>query len=211
MKYGFTCAGCSRQFDRAYSVNVRRAQRPQYCSKECLSARPMDGNKNRCPAPKSIEMIRDRFWSRVAIGAPDQCWPWRGRVDPNGYGRFDYRDRPYVSHRIAFMLSRGEPGTLSVCHSCDNPPCCNPAHLWLGAQTDNNRDRDTKGRLKPGKPPQGSKSNLAKLSEAAALEIFHSKDNGPILGRKFGVTRDAIYRIKKGQTWRWLTGGANAP
>jgi hypothetical protein len=90
-----------------------------------------------------------RFWSRVDTSAgPEACWTWRGRAHP--YGAFDALGRGFRSHRVAYELSTGkDPGDLLVCHSCDNPPCCNPNHLFVGTHLDNNRDRDAKGRAAP--------------------------------------------------------------
>lgn len=89
------------------------------------------------------------FWSRVNTnGGVEACWPWTGRVhQTEGYGQFDALNTTLITHRVAFEL-RVRPllaGEL-VCHRCDNPPCCNPAHLFVGTHLDNNRDRHVKGR-----------------------------------------------------------------
>ncbi len=78
--------------------------------------------------------MNERFWARVDVGHPLGCWLWTGRVDPQGYGRFDAipeaggRSRPLLAHRVAYRLLTGEePGTLD--HLCRTPPCVNPDHL----------------------------------------------------------------------------------
>src|SRR5688500_12424982 len=87
-------------------------------------------------------------WKRVAVGASDECWPWQGAVTGTGHGRFWIAGRPHGPHRVAYQLATGtDPGDLFVCHRCDNPPCCNPAHLFLGSARDNARDALKKGRL----------------------------------------------------------------
>ena len=93
------------------------------------------------PTTRQIE----RFWDRVDKKGPDECWEWFGQKNPKGYGYV----KPYgLTHRFSYELHTGEkPGELFVCHSCDNPPCVNPAHLWLGTVTDNQRDAKAKGRL----------------------------------------------------------------
>lgn len=92
------------------------------------------------------------FWAQVQIGDPDDCWEWQGSRDTDGYGRDRRGGVTRRSSRVAFFLATGiDPGDLLVCHSCDNPPCCNPAHLWLGTHQDNSRDMVEKGRSTSGR------------------------------------------------------------
>jgi len=94
--------------------------------------------------------LSDRLWARVVRGAPDACWEWQGATDKDGYGRIGRGGRGAPNnpaHRVAFEISRGPiPYGLLVCHHCDNPPCCNPAHLFLGTHQDNQADKVAKGR-----------------------------------------------------------------
>ena len=90
-----------------------------------------------------------RFWSNVRIGAPDECWEWAGARNHSGYGCAWFRadgHRFKLAHRVAHYLSSGEFPTV-VMHLCDNPPCCNPAHLRGGTQRDNVADCIRKGRM----------------------------------------------------------------
>ena len=90
----------------------------------------------------------ERFNSFVAAGKPDECWPWSGGTDRQGYGHFGLGGKTIQAHRFAFWFTAGiEPGDLCVCHSCDNPGCVNPAHLWLGTHKENMVDASKKGRL----------------------------------------------------------------
>jgi hypothetical protein len=84
-----------------------------------------------------------RFWEKVDRGEPDECWPWMGARDPSGYGRFAVgADRSEKASRIAWRLTNGAvPTGLHILHSCDNPPCCNPAHLRPGTHQENMADR----------------------------------------------------------------------
>jgi hypothetical protein len=90
-------------------------------------------------------------------GGSRACWPWKaGRLKPGphgggGYGRFKLRGQQWYTHRLAWVLQVGVPvpNGLDVLHACDNPPCCNPRHLFLGTQKDNTQDMITKGRRRP--------------------------------------------------------------
>lgn len=90
--------------------------------------------------PKQIEA----FWIKVIKGDdPQQCWGWVGSIDNDGYGQYC----GFLAHRIAYFLQSGEdPGAQNVLHACDNPPCVNGSHLFLGSQSDNMLDAVKKGR-----------------------------------------------------------------
>jgi hypothetical protein len=88
---------------------------------------------------KSIE---ERFWSKVDIKGLNECWPWKGYINPSGYGLFRYYDRYIGAHKIALILSKENiPEDSIACHKCDNRKCCNPNHIYPGTNSDNQRDR----------------------------------------------------------------------
>ena len=108
------------------------------------------------------------------------------------------------AHRIAYYLANGkDPGDLMVCHTCDHPPCCNPAHLWLGDNSANQNDAIAKGRKRP-RDMTGEKNGNAKLSlddlEKVRAMILGGASNVAI-GRVFGVTHQMISRIRRGRAW----------
>lgn len=91
----------------------------------------------------------DRFFKKVLIGKPDQCWIWTGGKNRQGYGVFAINRKSTLAHRVSFSLHVGPISEgMMVCHSCDNPSCVNPDHLWLGTAQDNTDDMFKKGRGK---------------------------------------------------------------
>jgi hypothetical protein len=91
------------------------------------------------------EKIVDRFWSKVDKGGPDECWEWLGYKTKSGHGQTWANGKLIYSHRLSFIVHNGF--VPNVCrHTCDNPPCCNPAHLLDGNQKDNVEDMNTRGR-----------------------------------------------------------------
>lgn len=173
------------------------------------------------------------FWSKVdRSGGDDACWPWTAARTAFGYGTTWWRGEAQRAHRVAWAIAIGPiPDGLHVCHSCDDPPCCNPAHLWLGTAADNAADRDRKGRtgaargdahgarlhperlargdrsgarLHPERLARGEANGSAKLDEAAVREIRRRHAQGEsakALGRYMGVSGFAITCVVTRKTW----------
>jgi hypothetical protein len=93
--------------------------------------------------------LAERFWEKVDRRGPNDCWPWTAASDRSGRGTIRLTEpRRYVEKapRVAIFLTSGKWPDGYACHSCDNPACCNPAHLWIGSPADNARDMCAKGR-----------------------------------------------------------------
>lgn len=146
----------------------------------------------------------------LAVGTDDQCWPWTGAKASKGYGH-GYRHRNchrqhFYAHRSAYEAVNGDGSAsgLVVRHKCDNPPCCNPAHLEIGTNLDNSMDAWARGRMHPA---LGEAASHAKLKESDVLELRELFRSGVIvaeLGRRFGISFTAAKAIVKGRTWRHL-------
>jgi len=114
----------------------------------CMSC----GNEFRKGRSSATMCVPCRFWARVdKSGGPDACWPWLGKIEPNGYGRFKIGGQSHGAHRFAWELANGRPmGTLHGTHSCDRECCCNPAHIIPGTHQFNMDDMVAKGRSASG-------------------------------------------------------------
>jgi hypothetical protein len=163
-----------------------------------------------------------RFWSKIdQAGGPSACWPWRGFRGREGYGQFQSRhngrERKFIAHRVALALRRGSVKE-SVLHRCDNPPCCNPAHLWEGSQLENRRDCARKGRaaagdrngarLHPETRSRGEKNNMAKVTKEIVrqMRIEHERGvSGVEISRRFGLATSSVNAIVRRLTWKHVS------
>ena len=134
---------------------------------------------------------RERFWSKVDRRDPGECWPWtaalRGPDVRRGYGAFWFRGRHVAASRMAWALTHGDPGDGIVCHTCDNPRCCNPGHLYLGTHLDNARDRASRKRS-PRRQPVRWKANCPQ-GHALDGDNLYVRPNGERQGCKLCMRR----------------------
>lgn len=138
---------------------------------------------------------------------PDDCWLWIGKTNNGGYGRMYPLSSPaMIASRASYILHVGpvERG-VDVCHTCDNPPCCNPRHLFVGTRGDNMRDCKRKGRTRNRALP-GSQNGRAKMTEADVSRCRALYRTGeldiPAEAKRLGVTWTALAFAVKGTTWR---------
>jgi len=127
------------------------------------------------------------------------CIEWTGHRAEFGYGRRRVSGRRWMTHRLAWVEAHGEiPAGMCVLHRCDNPPCINVAHLFLGTKGDNNRDRGAKGR---GAPQQGEHNPRARLTPAQVDAIRADPRPQRTIAIEYGVRQPAVSRIKTGVRW----------
>lgn len=171
-------------------------------------------------APTLTSQQIERFWSKVTKTSPSECWPWTGYIlrrrngPQHGYFWAGHR-QPIGAHVVARYIVTGEwPAGVMTLHTCDNPPCCNPAHLYLGTHRDNTRDMLSRKRDRATIRPEtydlhrGERSGQAKLTDAQVLEIRRLHAAGTHknaeLGRLFGVSKVLIGYIVKRRIWRHI-------
>jgi hypothetical protein len=153
----------------------------------------------------------ERFWSKVDKSG--ECWEWTAGLITGGYGQFVLNGKTVLAHRYSYVLNH--PLTIDlleghreicVCHRCDNPKCVNPAHLFLGSNADNMKDKMAKGR---GKQPKGEKQALSKLTETQVREIRNKYANGGItqqqLALEYGVNKSNINKLIRRKRWFHIT------
>lgn len=170
-------------------------ERSKFCSRNC----------KRINKAKSLPT---RYWSKVDKRGEDECWPWLGGRDKDGYGYIRPDSKTTIpAHRVAYELEYGPIlDDMLICHTCDNPPCQNPKHLFAGTPLDNTADRIAKGR----KHDQNGKRNPnSKLTELQVVEIFNlrGKERQRVTAMRYGIHQRYVGVIQRKKVWTWLLEG----
>ena len=144
-------------------------------------------------------MTPEKRLEQLSTTLPTGWVVWLGQVDKDGYGRVVYQRKVVRAHRLSYLLHIGEiPDGLFVLHTCDNPDCINPDHLFLGTPKDNMVDKMRKGR---GADLRGEKNSRAKLSTQQVLEIRKDKRAVGEVAKAYGVSHGLISGIKTKTRW----------
>lgn len=141
----------------------------------------------------STSTIEDRFWAFVNVQSPDECWEWGGGRLVAGYGHFWALQKTHKAHRFSYALAHGPiPEGMCVCHTCDNPGCVNPGHLFLGTNADNMADKVRKGRQATGERHGRNKLTADDVENIRAnrMNMRHKE-----LAELYGVHRSTVSEI----------------
>lgn len=183
------CETCSRPFDRFPS------QDGPFCSRKCAGR---VGNAVRIA--NMLATVIKRFWERVPHRPEEGCWEWLGGKTGDGYGSLSVGAKRVLAHRYSYYLSFGDPGDALVCHTCDNPSCVRPSHLFLGDHQANSDDMQSKNR---GRWFSGEKNQNAKLLDAQVedlLQLYRAGVRQTDLAVRFGISQPHVSRlIRKGE------------
>jgi len=143
------------------------------------------------------------FWSKV--DKTGECWLWKGSHTKKGYGHFSDQGKTVFAHRFAYTLAKGAiPPGLLICHTCDNPPCVNPAHLWAGTPQENRLDCIRKGRDGSRGPRanilRGDNHHSTKITDAVMEEIRRQyvRGTGPEIAARYGISVATVYDYVRG-------------
>jgi predicted nucleic acid-binding Zn ribbon protein len=198
------CVVCGKNFEW-----LRHDSQPdaQYCSKKCRnSIFGVVGNKNRvfwksATVDQKKRRIEKFFNSKVI--KKDGCWGWSASLDKNGYPMIFAGHTKVKGHRVSYEIFKGEiPKGFCVCHSCDNPTCTNPEHLWICTKYENQLDKQKKGRSS-----KCENHYISKLKNDDAKEIKKMISLGipcTRIAKKYKVHNMAIYNIKYGKSWKHI-------
>lgn len=175
-----------------------------------------NGRMRRRPRPQKATPAQ-KFWARVDTAG--ECWTWTAGRSKQGYGWFSCQAVRWAAHRFSWVLHFGPiPPGIDVLHSCDNPPCVRPDHLFLGTDADNAADKESKGRgnhpsglrhgsrTRPDRVLRGERHPGAKLTAPDVMVIRRRYAAGGVsqqlLAREFGVARSTVCAVVRGEHWR---------
>jgi len=161
--------------------------------------------KNGFDVPKQKPGVKSpEFWSLVEKKSEADCWPWLGKLNQWGYGRFNKNGFCEQAHRTAYELifNKSIKGLIAM-HICDNPCCCNPSHILIGTHADNQADK-----VKKNRQAKGEKVGTSLLTQEQVLEArekYKTKNfTYKELAQQYGVCKDTIQKAIRGIYWKHL-------
>lgn len=148
-------------------------------------------------APRNASL--DQRLSVSSVRAANGCLVWNGARSAEGYGHMSIEGRSTLVHRLAWQVANGPiPAGMFICHRCDNPPCIEVSHLFVGSPADNHRDmvvKRRKARL------AGSSNPRAKLTADTVAAVRGARGTNRAIAETFGITHSHVSRIKRGTAW----------
>jgi HNH endonuclease len=181
-----------REYQRAYQERKRNGEGP----------RP----------PGKPANTPDVLWSKVDKRGEDECWNWMGYKNEDGYGRVQIKEWSYFAHRVIFNLVN--PGIIELnapksydetgflLHTCDNPSCCNPKHLWVGTHAQNMADKVAKNRQKKFPTDTGPRCKLTMQQAREARKLRKEGTPTRELARRFGVSLPSMKTLIRGDSYK---------
>lgn len=178
---------------------IEGCEKPRHKERRCCSM-----HASRLARTGSFEFQRktpeERFYAKVKKSKG--CWLWQGSSSGrHGHGQISINGKLVPTHRFAWFLSRGEwpPAKLCVCHTCDNPPCVNPDHLFVGTRLDNVRDA-----VKKKRHPHGESNGQCKLTADQVLQIRSDSRSNKEVAKAFGICISHTKDIRQRKKWKHI-------
>jgi len=181
-----------REYQRAYQERKRNGEGP----------RP----------PGKPANTPDVLWSKVDKRGEDECWNWMGYKNEDGYGRVQIKEWAYFAHRVIFNLVN--PGIIELnapksydetgflLHTCDNPSCCNPKHLWVGTHAENMADKVAKNRQNKFPADTGPRCKLTMQQAREARKLRKEGIPTRELARRFGISLPSMKTLIRGDSYK---------
>ncbi len=185
-----TCLHCGAEFFRDTRCTHAYWARAKYCSRSCFS-QTIKTNADVRRAP-----IETEFAKHFEKG--DGCWEWNWLKDKDGYGLFPYAKVMYRAPKIALALD-GRPAANGqyACHTCDNPGCVRPSHLYPGTPLQNSADAKSRNRTS-----RGEKVHFSKITEDLVRQIRFAQGTHEKIALEFGISRGNVSLIRARKTWK---------
>lgn len=185
---------CCKRGHKIVGSNIFWRTRASERYKSCRECRNMCRRHGWIGPPSWVNRLFSNILSNLSS---NECWEWQGSLREE-YGRISIGGESWLVHRLVFLLCYGNlPSGFDVLHKCDNPPCCNPDHLFLGNELDNYRDAKSKDRH-----TRGERQGNSKLTDNIVRAIRRSSLHPDILAAKFRVAPITIRHVKCGRSWQ---------
>lgn len=198
------CSKCRRRLPIEEFPRIERIGCARTVGYHCYDCKNRIQRERRGFTPRKSP--EQRLAESLNIAGPDDCWEWTKFRQPKGYGRIRFRGRHEMAHRVAWMLANGV-SELSrwqfICHRCDNPPCCNPAHLFLGTPLENMQDMIGKGRQRNLRGERHPQSSLTESDVLAIRAAYATREVSMCrLAKKWGMSVSGVADIIHRNNWK---------
>lgn len=184
---GKPCEHCSAWITRPGKLSRAQWARRRFCSRSCIA---------KSVNAAHVAPIGERLLAQAEPDPVTGCINWTAHIDDDGYGRITVGNQSRRAHVVSYEACNGPAKGLHVLHRCDNRRCINPAHLFLGTNTDNTADRNAKGRQ-----ARGEGHARAKLTADDVRAIRSSTEPHTVLAERYGVGPTAIFNIRNRRSW----------